>query len=71
MTTETMNHLHDLGITISAGDLEAGQLAEIRRILEAEVQALVERVNSQTAALTGSMVDWYVSYDGSRKCGEH
>ncbi len=75
MTSETITekpvHRHDLGITISAGDLEAGQLAALRAILEREVGALVERVNAETAAVTGTEVGWYVSYDGSRECGEH
>jgi hypothetical protein len=69
-TTEAI-HKHDLGITISAGDLEPEQLAAMRRILEREVQALVERVNVETYALTGTTVGWFVSYDGSRECGEH
>jgi hypothetical protein len=66
----TASHVHDLGITVSIGDLEPSQLREMRAILEAEMQALVERVNAKTAALTGQTVDWYVSYDGSRECGE-
>lgn len=64
-------HRHDLGITISVGDLQATQIVALRTILEREVQALVERVNSDTAALTGQRVGWFVSYDGYRECGEH
>jgi len=66
----TATHRHDLGITISVGDLEPEQLREMREILEAEMRALVYRVNVKTAALTGQTVDWHVSYDGSRECGE-
>jgi hypothetical protein len=71
MIETTTTHRHDLGITISAGDLEVEQLAAMRRILEREVQALVERVNVETSALTGMKVGWFVSYDGSRECGDH
>jgi hypothetical protein len=70
-TIETTTHRHDLGITISVGDLEPMQLAAMRRILEREVQRLVERVNVETHAVTGTATGWYVSYDGSRECGEH
>jgi hypothetical protein len=70
-TTAPTTHLHDLGISISAGDLEPAQLAAMRAILEREVQALVERVNIETFALTGTKVGWYVNYDGSVACGEH
>jgi len=71
MTTETTTHLHDLGITISIGDLEAVQLREMREILEAEMRALVYRVNAKTAALTGQSVTFWTSYDGASECGEH
>jgi hypothetical protein len=75
MTVKTIEtptiHYHDLGITISASDLEAGQLAAMRAILEREVQALVERVNVETSALTGCQISWSVTFDGSRQCGEH
>jgi hypothetical protein len=64
-------HQHDLGITISVGDLTPDQLAGMRVILEAEVQALVERVNTKTAYLTDQNVTWHVTFDGSRECGEH
>jgi len=71
METTAATHRHDLGITISVGDLEPEQLAAFRRILEREVQTLVERVNVETYAVAGTKVGWYVSYDGSRECGEH
>jgi hypothetical protein len=69
-TTEA-KHYHDLGITISVGDLEPEQLAAMRIVLETGVQALVKRVNDETSALTGQTVGWAVTYDGSRECGEH
>ena len=68
MTTDT-RCLHDLGITISAGDLEDAQLDAMREILEREVQALVERVNVETHLLVGNAsVGWYVSYNGVAEC---
>ena len=69
MTTETTTrHLHDLGISISAGDLEPMQIEALRSILEREVQALVERVNVETYPLMGTKVGWHVSYDGRNEC---
>jgi len=67
----TWYHQHDLGITISVGDLAPAQLVTMRAILEREVAAIVERVNTETAALTGQTVNWSVTYDGLRECGEH
>ena len=67
----TWYHHHNLGITISVGDLAPAQLVTMRAILEREVAAIVERVNTETAALTGQTVNWSVTYDGLRECGEH
>jgi hypothetical protein len=67
----TATHLHDLGITISIGDLEPAQLGVVRSILRAEVDALVERVNAATFHLTGQAVYWDVTLDGAARCGEH
>jgi hypothetical protein len=66
-----MAHLHDLGITISVGDLDPMQLVVLRSVLSEEIAELVRRVNAETASLTGQEIDWRVSYDGSRECGAH
>lgn len=70
-TTATTNHKHDLGITVSIGDLEPDQLRVLRRILFDAVSAAVDGVNDATFALTGEKAYAYVSYDGLRECGEH
>jgi hypothetical protein len=67
MTTET-THLHDLGITISAGDLTPEQMEAVRLVLRVQVQALVERINNEIGE---TKVGWSTTYDGSRECGEH
>ena len=67
----TWYHQHDLGLTVGVGDLSPAQLVTMRGILEREVAALVQRVNAETAALTGQTVNWSVTYDGLRECGEH
>ena len=68
MTTETTRHLHDLGITISAGDLDPETLAKVRLYLQVQVQRLVEQTNIEIGE---TKVGWSVTYDGNRECGEH
>ena len=67
----TDSHQHDLGITISIGDLTPGQYREMRAILSQRIDALVREINADTESLTGQSVGYHVSFDGLRECGEH
>lgn len=57
-------HVHDFGMTISAGDVPADRFADlVARLYEAS-QKMVEEFN----ATSDIHVDAYVSYDGRREC---
>ncbi len=57
-------HTHDLGLTISAGDVPAEKMAElVARLLDA-TNAMVAEFN----ATSDVRIDAYVSFDGRRDC---
>lgn len=68
MTTKTTDHVHDLSVSIGAGDVPAEVMAELRA-------AMVEAAEKAAADLTeafahvGIKVYSTVDYDGAREHG--
>jgi hypothetical protein len=64
MTTTTETHVHDLAVTISAGDVPAERMADLaQRLLEA-AERIVEAFN----ATGDDELYANISYDGRRDC---
>lgn len=80
MTTETTTHRHDLGITISAAEVPADLMPYLRAGLRQAIESAIEDwtkdsdldIDDDMLARLGAIsIDAFVSYDGSRECGEH
>jgi hypothetical protein len=76
---EDLGHVHDLGITISAGDVPADLMLPLRSALHQAAQAAVESwlkeadlaVDDATLERLGAVeVHAYISYDGTRECDQ-
>ena len=67
MTTAT-SHFHDLGITISAGDIPEDQMSAVI----AELSSTMDRLMKSVSERHGVELNAWVSYDGRRDCSrEH
>lgn len=65
---ERADHRHDLGITISAGELDPETFEAVRLTLVVKLERLVAEINREIGA---PKVYFSTTYNGSRECGEH